>query len=183
MGLTNGARVTAGTAATILTIGVSVVLYSTLHNDPSRVLLGTCITLSALTVIALILIRHWIGDTSEERRLLAASQREAQAERSRYFAAQAALEVEQGRLTVDRSTQLRADTKRLQVEREKMTADFEERRAALVSETIEEVVSMIVNGKLAPESPTENKVIQFPHQHSHPQPERARSREHGVVSP
>jgi len=163
--------------------GLLVVLHGTLRSNLAHTVGGTCLTLVALTGIALILIRRWIVDTSEERRILAASQREAQNQKTTYIAAQATLEVEQGRLTRDRALQVRADAARLTAEREAMVAEFEEKRAALVSETMEATVRMIRGGKLTPPAAAESKVIQFPHQHPQHQPERARSREHGVVGP
>jgi hypothetical protein len=180
---TNGTKVMTGTAAAVMAGGLLVVLRGTLHNNLAHAVGGTCLTLVAFAAIALILIRRWIVDTSEERRLLAACQREAQNQRTTYIAAQASLEVEQGRLTRDRAIQIRADAARLKAEREAMVADFEEKRAALVSETMEATFRMMQGGKLAAPTAVESKVIQFPHQHPQHQPERGRSREHGVVGP
>lgn len=161
--------------------GLVVVLHGTLRNNLTHTVGGTCLTLTALTAIALILIRRWIVDTSHERQCLAASQREAQNQKSAYIAAQAALEVEQGRLTRDRAIQLRADAALLKTERAAMAADFEEKRGALISETMEVTWRLYQSGKMGAPSPTESRIIQFPRQH--PEPERARSREHGVVGP
>jgi hypothetical protein len=181
MQLTGGTRALTGTAGATVAGGLSAVLYGTLRNDIARAVGGTCVTLTALTVVALVLIRQWIRDTADDRRLLAAAQREAQAERSRYFAAQAALEVEQGRLARDRSAEQRADAARLKAEREVMASEFEERRAALIAETMEATVLMMRGGELNP--PPSGNLIPFPHQQAERQPERARSREHGVVGP
>lgn len=181
--LTNGTKVTAGTAAVAMAGGLTVVLHGTLRANLAHTVGGTCITLVALTVIALILIRRWIVDTSEERRMLAAAQRQAQAERSRYFAAQAAMEVEQGRLTRDRAIEQRADAARLKAERDAMAAEFENKRGELIAETMRATFQMIHSGKLAPEHHRQSTVIQFPKQHPQHQPERERSREHGVVGP
>lgn len=181
MELTNGTKVMAGTATAAMGGGLAVVLYGTFRNNLAHAVGGTCVTLVALTAIALILIRRWIVDTSEERRLLAASQREAQGQKSTYIAAQAALEVEQGRLTRDRALQLRADAARLKTERAALAAEFEEKRGDLISETMEATALMMRGGKLTPASPAQSTIIQFPRQH--PQAERERSREHGVVGP
>ena len=178
-----GTQAMAATAGTALVAGLAVVLYGTLRDDLARALGGTCVTLTALTVIALVLIRRWIVDTSEERRILAAAQREAERERSRYFAAQAALENEQGRLTRDRATERLADAARLKVERDAIAADFENRRGALIAETMEATMRMVRGGKLAPDAPASGTLIPFPHQQAHRQAERERSREHGVVGP
>jgi hypothetical protein len=172
----------AGTAGAAVVGGLSIVLYGTLRDDIARTLGGTCVTLTALTAVALILIRHWIVDTSEERRVLGAAQRAAQAERARYFAAQAALENEQGRLNRDMAAERAALTTRLKAEREAMAAEFDERKSSLIAETMEATVLMFRDGKLAPDNPVQSKVIQLrDHQQRHP--ERERSRERGVVGP
>lgn len=185
MGLTSGTRVTAGSATAVAAGGLTAVLYGALHNDPSRTVAGTCITLTALVVLSLLLIRHWIVDTSEERRLLAAAQRQAQAERSSYLAAQAALTAEQGRLTTDRATERRAEAVRLQAERQVLAKEFEEKRADLIAETIEGFWRMVTSGEMAAPARQQSKVIPFPKPHQQPQhrPEPTRPREHGVVSP
>lgn len=166
-----------------MTTGLGVVLYGTLRDDLARTLGGTCLALIALTVIALILIRSWIVDTSQERRILGASQREAQRQRDMYFAAQAALEVEQGRLNQDRAAERRADIIRLQAERKAMEQEFEDRRATVIAETMEATILMMRSGDLDPAPSTTGRLIPFPHQQAQPHPERARSREKGVVGP
>jgi hypothetical protein len=182
MDLTGGTRTMAGAGGAATVGGLSVVLYGTLNNDVTRTIGGTCITIVALTIVALILLRHWIVDTSEERRILGAAQRAAQAERARYFAAQAALENEQGRLHQDMAAERASLTARLQAEREAMAAEFEEQRASLVAETMEATFLMFHNGKFAPAAQRENKVIQL-REHQQRHPVRERSREHGVASP
>lgn len=183
MDLTGGARATAGAAGTATTGGLVVVLYGTLDDNLARTLAGTCLTLVALTVLALVLIRQWIVDTRDERRILAAAQRQAEGERTRYIASQAALENEQGRLNRDMAAERYALTARLNAEREKLAAEFEERRAALIAETMEVTVRMMRDGKLAPAPSTTGNLIPFPHQHPQPETTRARSREHGVGAP
>lgn len=183
MGLTNGTRVVAGASGASVVGGLAVVLYGTLRDDLARAVGGTAVSLTALTVLALVLLRRWIVDTSNERRLLAATQREFVAERSRYFAAQAALEVEQGRLNRDMAAERAALDARLKAEREAMAVEFEEQRATLISETMEATVLMIHDGRLAPDAQTQSKVIQLRAHQAQRHPERERSREHGVVGP
>lgn len=185
MDLTAGTRATAIAGTLVLAGGVSIILYGILRNDLARALGGACLAMTALTLVALIAIRRWVTDTSDERRVLAAAQRHAEGERSRYFAAQAALENEQGRLNRDMAAERAALTTRLMAEREAVAAEFEERRAALIAETMEATVLMIHNNKLAPETPTKSKVIQLREhqQQRHPERERERERGHGVVGP
>lgn len=185
MDLTGGTRVLAGTAGAALASGLAVVLYGTLRDDLARALGGTCVTLTALTVIALILIRQWIVDTSEERRALADATRRAADVRDRYVASQAALECEQTRLTRDRATERYADAALLKTEREAMAADFETRRGNLIAETMEATLLMFQGGKFNPEATGAGNLIHFPKQHPEVDPEvsRERSREHGGVGP
>lgn len=183
MGITHGARVTTGAAGAAAAGGLAVVLYGTLRDDLARAVGGTAVAFTALTVLALILLHRWIADTSDERRILAATQRESVAERSRYFAAQAALENEQGRLNRDMAAERAALAARLQAEREALAAEFEEQRATLIAETMEATVLMIRDGKLAPDTQTQSKVIQIRERQAQRQLERERSREHGVVGP
>ncbi|MDL5205064.1 hypothetical protein [Streptomyces sp. ALI-76-A] len=173
----------AGAAGTAVVGGLSVVVYGTIVDDLPRTLGGTCLTLTALTLLALILIRNWIVDTRDERRILAAAQRETVAERSRYFAAQAALENEQGRLNRDMAAERAGLAARLQAEREALAAEFEERRATVIAETMEATFRMFHDGKFAPGVPEQSKVIQLREHQQQRHPERERSREHGVVRP
>lgn len=183
MDLTVGTKVIAGTAGATAAGGLAVSLYGIIRSDIARAMGGTCLTLTALTAVALVLIRRWITDTRDERRALAGAQRAAQSEQARYFASQAALEVEQGRLSRDMAAERRAITARMKAEREALAAEFEERRASLIAETMEATVLMIRDGKLAPAQPTQSKVIQLRQRQPQEHPARERSREHGVVGP
>lgn len=173
--------VTAATATTA--VGLTVVLYGTIRSDVVRTMGGTCLTLTALATIALVLIRRWTVDTSEERRALGSKLRDAQSEHTRYIALQAALENEQGRLTRDRAAERLADAARLLEERKALREEFEEQRAALIVETMEATWLMFQRLKSSGPAPAPNKVIPFPKPQPQPRVERERSREHGVVGP
>jgi hypothetical protein len=130
--------------------GLAAIVYGILRGDLTRSLGGAALTMPALTFIALIFVRRWVTDTRDERQRLAAAQRYAEGERTRYIAAQAALTNEAGRNRTEmraERTQLRAQ---LAAEREAMRAEFEEQRATLVCETMEATVRMFHNGKFAP---------------------------------
>lgn len=155
MGLTDATRNTAAAGAVVLLAGVSVTL---------------------------VVIRRWIVDTTNERRILAAAQRQAEGERSRYFAARAALENEQCRLNRDMNAERQAIAVRLKAERGALQSEFEKGRSALIAETIESTVLMLSSGKPAPGQKPGN-LIPFPSQQQDPAPERERSREHNEVAP
>ena len=55
MNLTGGTRATATTAGTILLGGLSLTLYGAVRNDFARSLSGTCLTITALTVVAVVM--------------------------------------------------------------------------------------------------------------------------------
>lgn len=174
----------AAAAAVVALAGLLAILYGIAYDDLPRSIGGLGLTIIGLTVIALITIRKWVTDTRAERQLLAASQREAQAQKFRYLTAQAALEVEQGRLRRDIDSERRAITIHLKAEREAMAREFDEQRATVISETVEASFLMFRSGKVAAARTATGKLIQmFPQQHPQHQEERARSRERGVVGP
>lgn len=174
MELTGGTRATATMAGTILLGGLTLTLYGAIRDNTAHSLSGTCLTITAITAIVLLAIRHWVVDTREERRRLAEDQRRTQDEYASYIALKAALEVEQGRLRQDISAEHAALNERLAVERRKLEAEFEERRAALVSETMETTFLMFHDNKFAPGTARAGRIIPFPQQ----EPERQRAREH-----
>lgn len=182
MTYTGSTKAAVGTAAVAMIAGLTAVAHGLLRNNTAHSIGGSCVAFLGFGAIFLINVRAWIVDTSEERRLLSAATRAAQDERTRYIAAQAALENEQGRLNRDMAIERRRIAAQLIAEREALTADFEEKRAALVTETMEATFRMIRSGKLTPpEDTSHGRLIPFPQQHS--EPARERSREHGVVSP
>lgn len=197
MNFTGGARITAAAGTTLLLGAVSVMAYGIYRDELTRSLGGAFLAIAALTLLALVAIRQWIVDTRDERRILAASQREAVAERARYQAAQAALENEQGRLyrdlAADRAAlnaQIAAERDALHAEiaaeREAMEAEFERARGELSADVMNTVMSWINGGKLQPPSHPKNNLIRFPGQaqeQAEPQASRERSREHGSVGP
>jgi hypothetical protein len=185
MDVTAGTRATAVSAAVVMAAGITVILYGVVHDDLARALGGACLTMPALTLIALVAIRKWVTDTSEDRRLLAASIREAQAEKSRYFAAKAALENEQGRLTRDAAIDRRRAAVAAMAEREALHQQFEEKRAQLVCHTFEMAFEMArrVPDEHARADDKADVVIQFPVQQQEQAPVRERSRGHNVVGP
>jgi hypothetical protein len=189
MGLTSGSRATIVAATAAMLGGLPVLLYGIWRDDTARSIGGACLVVTALILVALVLIRRWIVDTSNERRILAAAQRQASEEHTRYIALQAALENEQGRLNRDMNTERQRIAAQLIAEREAMRDEFEERKAELIAETMETTFLMIKGGKFAPkeEAPQQGNLIQFPKElprQAHPaSPERERSRGHEVVGP
>jgi hypothetical protein len=166
-------------AAVTTTAGLATILHAIVHDDLPLSIGGLALTLIGLTALILIAVTN----TAEERRRLAAAQRAAQDEQARCLAARAANEVEYGRLRQDINAERYANAARLIAEREAMANEFAERRAADIAETMEATVRMFQGGKFAPAETKAGNLIEFPRQHPERQPERARSREHGVVGP
>ncbi|MFI8351226.1 hypothetical protein [Streptomyces sp. NPDC085596] len=178
MNLTNGARNTTAVGATTA-LGGSILIYHGIDiGSTPHTLGGGFLALAGLSAIALVLIHRWVTNTAEERRALAAAQREAQDRKDRYLAALAALSGEQVRISREMAAERASLVARLKTERDALAAEFEEQRAELVSETMEATVLMFSGGKFAPSRQPGN-LIQFPKQ----QDERARAREHGGVAP
>lgn len=188
MDLTSGSRATNVAAAVAMLGGLPALLYGILHNDTARSIGGACLIMTALILTSLVSIRSWIVETSDERRILAAAQRQAAEERTRYIAAQAALENEQARLNRDMAGERQRIAAQLIAEREAMRDEFDDHKATLIAETMETTFLMIKGGKFAPEeTPQQGNLIQFPKDlpaQGHPaSPERERSRGHEVGHP
>lgn len=178
MDLTAGARTTAVAAATVLAAGITVILYGIARNDLARSLGGACLSITALTLIALVAIRRWVTDTEAERARLAEDSREAQNEKTRAIAAQAALEMERQRLARDAAADRARTAAILRAEREAMRDQFEEQRAKLASDAFATGVRMERSGALEPESEHDRaQVIGL-----FPQQERERARDAGARS-
>jgi hypothetical protein len=183
MDLTSDTRTTAAAAAVAMLGGLGLILHGMWRDQPTHSLAGVVLSMIALTATILAVVHHWVTDTRAERIALAAAQREAQAERARAFAAQAALENEQGRLYRDLAGERAAIRGRLEVERAAMQQEFEESRSQLVAEAMETLASWMVSGKVSPPERQTGNLIRFPKQQPVQAPQRDRSREHGVVGP
>lgn len=179
MDLTGGTRATATTAGTILLGGLTLTLYGSIRDNVAHSVSGTCFTIVAITVIALLIIRRWVVDTSDERRRLAEAERRAQDEYASYIALKAALEVEQGRLRQDISAEHAALNERLAVERAAMQEEFELARTELSNEAMRIAFSWVKGGKVRPPERARTNLIPFPQQ----DPQQERAREHEVVHP
>lgn len=174
--LTAGTRTTAVAAAAVMFTGMAIIVYGVVVNDLARSLGGACLTMTALTLIALVAIRKWVTNTAAERARLAEATREVEAERLRYVAGQAAQEQESTRLRRDAAVQVRRAARQLEVERAAMAVEFEEKRAALICRTFEATYRLAREDRIESEREQHEHatVVQFPDQ------ELARVRERGI---
>lgn len=185
MGLTASSKAAVATAAGILISGFAVIIRSASAHNAAGSIGGACLVMTGLSLVILILVRFWICNTNEERRMLAAAQREAQSERSRYFAAQAAHTNELGRNRREMAAERARLTATLKAERAKMQAEFDNTRAKELSEAFQTGAEMERAGVFKKrQQPPRGNLLKFPKkQPSAPEAERERSREHGVVGP
>ena len=181
MSLTGNVRSTAAAGTALLSVGLAASGYSAAYDALPQALGGMALVVIGATLIALSFIRTWMTDTSAERKDLADARRDADAERRKHFAAQAAFECERTRHNRGIAAERARVAATLAAEREAMRAQFEEERLQLQTEAFQTGVEMERAGALKPDAPTPANLIPFPHQQT--QPERGRSREHGVVGP
>jgi len=174
MDLTASNRTTAITAVVLVT-GLAAILYGAIRDDPAHSTAGAGLTTTALALIALTAIRRWVTDTADERRRLAEAVQAAQREREKYFALKAVLENDRQRLMRAAAADRAHAAATLIAEREKMAAEFEEKRATVICEAVDEIAGLVRSQKQR--RPERNSVIPFPTQ----QPERERARGHNVV--
>jgi hypothetical protein len=183
MEFTAGSKTAITTAVGILLAGFAVIIRSASRDNVAGSIGGACIVMVGVSLVILLFVRYWVVNTSEERRVLAAAQRQAQEERTQYIAAKAALENEHGRLNRDMAAERARIRAALKVEQAKMRAEFDEERATLAAEAFRTGVEMERAGMLKPDRQPAGNLIKFPKQVPQPAPARERSREHGVVGP
>lgn len=169
------------TAAVVMATGLAAILYGAGQGDPSHSITGVGLTTTALTLIALTVIRRWVTDTAAERSRLAEAVQAAQDEREKYFALKAVLENDQQRLMRAAAADRAHAAATLITERERMAAEFEEKRAAMICEALNEVADLMRSHKQKPSE--RSSVIPFPTQQPDRAQERERSRGHNVVGP
>lgn len=183
MDVTAGTRATAVSAALIMTGGIAVVLYGIIRADIARALGGACLTMTALTLIALVSIRRWTTNTQVERQRLADATRDAEIERTRYVAGQAALEMERERVLRDAASEREQVAARLRNDQATMRNQFEDERATLQCESFEAGASMALRGLFDRPAPSAHgKVVSFPFP-SQPARERDEIGDRGVSQP
>lgn len=177
---TAGTRTTAA-AAVVVAAGFAAILYGVIRGTPEHSIVGVGLIVTALTLIALAVIRRWVTDTADERRRLADAVQAAQSEREEYFALKAVLENDQQRLMRAAAADRAHAAATLITEREKMEAEFEEKRAALICKTLAEFADLMRSQKQ--KQPESGSVIPFPTQQPAQATERERSRAHDVAGP
>ncbi|MFD5002160.1 hypothetical protein ACFWMV_04560 [Streptomyces mutabilis] len=183
MDLTARSKAAVAIAVGILIAGFAVIIRSASDQNAAGSIGGACLVMVALSLVILVLVRAWVCNTNEERRILAAAQREAQSERTRYLAGQAAQINELGRNRREMAAERARLAATLQAERAAMKAEFENTRAKELSEAFQTGAEMERAGVFKKRQPAERgNLLKFPKRQAEA-PEQERSREHGVVGP
>jgi hypothetical protein len=138
---------------------------------------------TGLTIMAVVIVQAGITDTREQRRELAQARKDADDEKMRFFALEAALESEATRMHRDLNAEQARIAATLAVERKAMQAEFEARRLEEAKEAFLTGVEMERSGALKPDAAVPANLIQFPKQLPDAAPQQERTREHGVVGP
>ncbi|MFF5670323.1 hypothetical protein ACFY8S_09325 [Streptomyces hygroscopicus] len=163
------------TAVGLFTGSVTVAVGIALRH-PALAIGGTCLAMTALAGIILLSVRTWITDVSAERCQLQLAARDLDTERTRYVAAQAALQEERGRMRADLASIQTQTRQELEREREALRQEFDDRRAELIRETFEEAVRMVRAGLLDTPEPR-GTVVRFPAQGHPAERDRVRGRD------
>ncbi|MFD7016029.1 hypothetical protein [Streptomyces sp. NPDC059928] len=168
-------------AITSVITGLSIAVYGTLNDDLPRTVAGSSLLTIALLLSALLSIRSWIIDAQSERHALARAIRDADDERTRYVAAQAALEMERQRVLRDAAMEREQSLARVKAAQAAMREKFEEERARLICEALETAVKLVEGGLLEDRSEAVGhaKVIAMPSatRQREAQPEGVRDRD------
>ncbi|MFI5525039.1 hypothetical protein [Streptomyces platensis] len=173
-------RITAAAIAS-LTAGIALLAHGLNTDSTARTTGGICLMSCALLFAALLAIRTWVIDTSQERSQLHDATRAADAERERYQAAQFAVRAERERMRRDAAAAERRTEATLTSERAAMREQFEEERNALIASTFETAVRLMRAGILDAPAAHQDCVIPFPAQGHPAEGEATRGR--GVTRP
>lgn len=157
-----GARSIAAGAAVFLIAGIGVTGVGILRSDPAKAVSGACLAMTALTFVALIMVRRWITNTGAERHRLAEATTAAADERTKYVASLAALDAERARVRRDVSAAVARQRAMLQVEREKLQGELELQRHRIVTDAFQTGALMERGGLLREPEPASVTQL-FPH--------------------
>nr|WSZ97322.1 hypothetical protein OH820_18120 [Streptomyces sp. NBC_00857] len=136
--------------------------------------------MTALTLVALVSIRRWTTDTHAERVRLADATREAETEKSRYIAGQAAMEVERDRMRRDAASGREQLEIQLATARQALADQLEEDRAKISCDALEAALIMLP-GLLSEGRPEHGTVIGFPAQPARHQRAQEPKRDRGAT--
>jgi hypothetical protein len=136
---------------------------------------GGGIVLATTVAASMLVIHRWLTDVTAERARLAQATRDADTERTRYIAANAALQQEQQRVRTDLQDHYRRTQLELARHRAALDDEFETRRAELAAKAFELGATMALTGKLTADPGTSADVVHLPTRQ--PQRQRAATRQ------
>lgn len=125
------------------TTGMAVVIHGIITDNAARSAAGASLSITSLTFFALCQVKKWITCTEHERDRQLDAARASNDERTKYIAAQAAMQIERQRMQRDAAAERRQLAARLATEQAAMRARFQEERDTLVCETVEATLRMV----------------------------------------
>lgn len=152
-----------GFAITLFAGGILTALTGMVADLPARAAGGSAVTVTALTMFALPCIRRWILEAGDMRAMALDQICEAQREKARALAAQAAVEVERDRMRRDAAYEAQRSVAAIAAEKQRLHEQFEADRTEIMLKAYEAGVRHTADGLLdAPERPSGRSVVPFP---------------------
>lgn len=150
-------------AITLFASGILTTLAATWADHPAQAAGGSAVTVTALTMFALPCIRRWILEAGDLRDVALGQIGEAQKETARALAAQAAVEVERGRMRRDAAYDAQRSAAAIATEKRRLQEQFDADRTEIMCNAYEAGVRHALAGVLeAPERPGGRSVVPFP---------------------
>lgn len=123
--------------------GMAVVIHGIITDNAARSAAGASLSITSLTFFALCQVKRWITSTERERDRHLDAARASDDERTKYIAAQAAMQIERQRMQRDATAERKQLAVRLATEQTAMRARFQEERDTLVCETVVATLQMV----------------------------------------
>lgn len=176
--MTVGDRTIAAAAGGILITGLAITAHFSVNQAPARAIGGTTLVILGVTTLVMVALRQWIAQAGEERRHYLAASAAATEERMR-------LQQEREQLRIEAAAARTLAEQDLAARRDALRIHFENRRAALITESFEAGARMALDGHLdTPPPGARSSVIPFPEPAPpHAQAARTQVRERGGAHP
>lgn len=163
MGMSTAMRGFTGFTIALFTGGILTAITGMLVGQPARAAGGSAVTVTALMMFALPCIRRWILEAGDLRGVALEQISEAQKEKARALAAQAALEVERNRMRRDAAYQTQRSEAAITAEKQRLQSQFDEDRTEIMCKAYEAGVRHTLDGLLDAPAPARGRsVVPFP---------------------
>jgi len=166
-------------AGIILAAGAALVVLGLVRGATPETLTGVVLCISAQMLACMRIIYRWVSSTSAERAALLASKQHHDTEAAKHAAGLIALAAERDRVHQESIAGARRRDQMIEADRAKLEIEFQERRAALISQAVETGVKLARSGALDAEADRARVIVPFPAQPA--DYERARGRGRDVI--